>query len=153
MAAIRAFGLSFVLLALLNVTGACGAQSSPWSSILSADQMRDCGIPKLSTIEQARLWELVVALSSGGTLAQSALEYVKQNVGLTGEITIERVLDEYLVLDEGSVLEIDDPESFSEGDTYLADDDYMPDQVLDHDGELHDVAATYSNLEEALENR
>jgi hypothetical protein len=129
-----------------------GSDASYWN-FLSADQQRSCGLQKLSADERAELFNLFMAFASSSDIDRSTRAYVENEVGLTSEIVVRRVSGDFLILDSGHVLEMWDAYDFESGGTYLANDGHSPDQVLDHEGKLHDVTGTYWDMEEALEDQ
>jgi len=141
-------GILLAMLVIAVITFA-DARADDWS-FLPKDEQVACGLQKLTDPERRRLLELFTIAMSVDDLEQSAREYVEDELGLSSEVYVTKVSGEYLVLDSGRVLKMWSAYSFEAFHRYLADDDYQPDKILDHDGNVQDVWEVYDDVEEAL---
>lgn len=120
-------------------------------SILPMAKQQSCGLTKLTQDERANLLRVFVELLVANEPERAARLYVENQLGLSSEIDIDSVRGNFLILTNGAALQMLDTSSFSDSSTYLADDDVSPSEVLDAEGVIQEVVATYSDVEEALE--
>lgn len=142
-----------VVLGLLAVSWPVSAAADHIDLLFSKAQQESCGLIKLTATERERLAHSLVALYVANAPERAARLYCENELGLTGEVTVESIHGAFLILDSGAVLRMFDATGFSPGSTYLADDDTAPTQVLDDDGELEDVSQLYPDIEEALDDQ
>lgn len=121
-----------------------------WDNLLSKEQQKQYGLTKLDYEERKKMFLLFISFARSNNLDESARQYVENQLGLSSEVTVKNKIGKFLFIGHGKALKMWSVYEFSRNESYLADDDYRPDQILDHDGEMHDVRRVYDE-EEAYE--